>query len=150
MSSTRGLGRGLAAILQGGDSTSDTTATSVLGRLVGSVAHGLAAPAPLAVNGYLHLPDDGDADLLLAAPRLADLEPNDVWQVFEAIHQAIDSDADTLGHVLLGVPALTVRTHGPASRGVHVLAGEHLDDATQAVLTRFCRLWSPVVHGFAL
>lgn len=149
-SGTRGLGRGLAAILHGGPGSTAGDTGSVLGRLVDATARGLATGRALTLNGYLHLPDDGEAELHLAAPRLGDLHPTEAWQVCSALHQAITAPTELTRVRLLGGDAVTVRTHGPVSQGIHVVAADRLDATTVDLLVRFCAVWAPVLHGHAL
>lgn len=137
-----GLGRGLAAIFTG-PTTPD--GDSLRARFVDSALTSLSTGRTLRLCGYVH-DIDGDATVTLRAPELQSLHPTEAYQLFSELGALARGTAPDTSFTMQGIDALAVVTAGTRTRGIFFFGDAALDAATADRLTRFCRVYAPVIH----
>ncbi len=137
------------------ESGRDDVTTSVelsLQELIYAGLEALRAARPgIDLVAYLHSSGDNGPQLFLAAPTMESLKPNEAFDLFTALRDALDrgvSEApEKLDH-LGGFAALAVVTTGAWSRGLHAVGrrdGEMAAD-DHAVLGPLAETLGNVVH----
>ncbi len=117
----RGLGRGLASIIPlapvAAASVDTESIESTVERLVRLGFDLLESVAPVALCGYLHRADG-------AGPRLAArgaVDAEDLFDLARSLSDALDDPRARSVLIVGGRPAISLRTEGPRSHGVHVV-----------------------------
>lgn len=110
----------------------------------------LAAVTPLDLCAYLHVAADEGPQLFLKAPSLSTVDPTEAFTLFTALRDALDSEHPEEHPVpIAGHAALAVRTHGTASRGMHV-AGRRagpLEERERQTIAGLARRFADVAHA---
>src|SRR5687767_405214 len=101
----------------------------------------LRAAVPLELCAYLHASDDIGPQLYLAVPDLSSLEPNEAFDLFSSLRDALDKPpTDELDLQMGRFNAVVVSSSGSASRGLHVLGrrNEPLTPPERRLAVRLC------------
>jgi hypothetical protein len=110
----------------------------------------LRAAMPLDLAAYVHQPSGGGPQLFLGTPELGSMEPTEAMNLFTSLRTALDDDHEGDEVRLFGATiGLAVTTHGPASRGLHVVGRreDSLGETERETAIRLCRSVGAVCHA---
>ena len=111
-----------------------------------------AARPDIDLAAYLHAAGDNGPQLFLASPTLASMKPNEAFELFGALRDALSQrDAaheDEPTGIVAGFHAVIVVTGGNASRGLHAVGrrDEALTADDGAALARLAHTLGTVNH----
>ncbi len=146
-----GLGRGLAALIPSAEQLerrSYTPAQRLLDRLVNAGFDLLQDGNNLGICAYLHVPHAGDPLLFLRTPSLDSLTPTRAFRLMHGIAQATNMTSDESSFECDHLQARGIRTHGPASDGLHVVARSRgrFDSGSAQIVGEICRSFGELAH----
>lgn len=100
---------------------------------------------------YLHSSGESGPQLFLAAPTLGSMRPNQAFDLFSALRDALERPGDNGDEAtaeLGGFHALTVATSGTMSRGLHAVGrrGAPLTAEDREILVPLARMLGKVNH----
>jgi hypothetical protein len=150
----RGLGRGLTSIIPGAEQIERATRSpdeQLFRSLVDAgldLLDELVAPE---VSAYLHVPHDGEPQLELRRPPLTALTPTTAFRLFHTLAMLTNRTEDAGSFTYEDMTGWYVRSSGPASDGIHVVASHGLDpeDPVLGPATRAARAFGAVCHQFS-
>ena len=131
---------------------SDTPAQEtglVIQELVYAGLDTLTATEQLDLCAYLHAAGDAGPQLYLGAPKLAQMEASEAFNLFSALRDALQDEhnGEDVLH-LGGYSALAVSTRGRSSRGLHVIGRRDaaIDEPDRELALKVCRAFGAAAH----
>jgi hypothetical protein len=106
---------------------------------------------PLDLCAYLHAAEDQGPQLFLGTPDLASVDPTEAFSLFSALRDALQDPHEGDETMLLGgYLAVAVSSHGPLSRGLHVVGRKEspFEDSERDVIARLSASLGAIVHSF--
>ena len=118
--------------------------------LIRALVDGLVNTIRLELCAYVHQDGNGEPELYLRTPDLADLGPRRTWRLFAALRSAVARERGDERFDVAGLRGLLVVTGGAQSHGVFALArSDDLTEREREVAGRFCASFGRAVHQLA-
>ncbi len=146
-----GLGRGLAALIPSAEQLerrSYSPAQRLLDRLVNAGFDLLQDGNNLGICAYLHVPHDDEPYLFLRTPALDSLTPTRAFRLVHGIAMATNLAGDENSFECDHLEARSIRTYGPASDGLHIVARSRgrFDYGSTQIVGEICRSFGELAH----
>ncbi len=146
-----GKGRGLAALIPSAENIERRHFTGperLLDQLVNAGFDVLQDGTNLALCAYLHAPATGEPMLFLRTPAFDTLTPSRAFRLMHRLATLTNLDAAEGAFEWEHLNARYVRTHGPASDGMHMVARARgrFDHGSLSIVHEICRAFGAVAH----